>query len=1098
MQKTLLFLTAFAAGLAFGETTELRRGEFTISYTTCPKCPMRARFAPDGKHAFLNTSRVAEKDRAALSERLFDLMAKAADTRKGGMKRPLMGWSSWNTFGLDISEDIILSVAQAMATNGLKAAGYTYVNIDDGFFNGHDEKTGILKWNYKRFPNGMKPVVDGIHALGLKAGTYSDAGADTCGSNGGDKGGFGSGLYGHDAADCKLHFIDLGFDFIKVDYCGGRKLKLDERQRYTEISKAIRATGRKDVRFNICRWAFPGTWAADIAESWRTTGDIRANWKSVRGLIRENLYLSAYAKPGHYNDLDMLQVGRYVGQVKNAYAKSDTGLTPEEEATHFGMWCMLSSPLLIGCDVRNIPMTTLELVTNPYLLALNQNDLGQPGYVVCRSGEAYVLVKDADTRFGTARFLALYNAEDKPHDFNVAFSSLDLGGKVEVMDLGERADLGAFEDAFAMTVPAHGARFYRLDAEKRLDRTVYEAETAYLSEYQELRNAAKAGTAFPADIAGASNGVAVRFLGNRETNDLVWKDVKISKDGTYKLEFRCCKGEARAFDVQVDGGQKLRLEFNGTDPVVTEVALKAGVHAVRISNATAWCPDVDMMRVIRVSSDARKTLDVSKPVTFSSLLDELVDRDAVTRMPAPAYTVRSWSSYERTSVKPGNDTWFANQDWNNFIRKEGREQVMVDAKGPGAVVRMWCAGVNIAKGLVRIYLDGSPTPAFSGTSFDLMGGSAICGAPFSFVCAVNAGAPEQCGRNLMLPIPYAKSCRITYEPASSNSRFWYNVETRTYEDGIAVETLTPAVFAACSNRLAAAAADLLSDPKDATPPVAFDGTIALGRILVRSVKDLRGAAVRRMAMRVTGKDVLERVVVEFDFDGRRAISLPLGAFFGAGPWGLSPYRTRLCAVRDSGLMECRLVMPVRSQYELRIVNGTDAPVTISESALVVGDYAWQENRSMHLTAEYVRRRGMASARAGHDFDMSFDDVRGRGLLVGTSVFVVNPSTRKGCPWWGEGDEKIWVDGEGFPSIFGTGTEDYFNYAWSRPEAFSQPFCAQPIGAGNLAPGRSVNLRWRALDAIPFEMSLKFDMEMVHWDKQVAVDYDSVSWRYLRP
>ena len=157
---------------------------------------------------------------------------------------------------------------------------------------------------------------------------------------------------------------------------------------------------------------------------------------------------------------------------------------------------------------------------------------------------------------------------------------------------------------------------------------------------------------------------------------------------------------------------------------------------------------------------------------------------------------------------------------------------------------------------MRIYLDGSPTPVFSGTSFDLMGGSAICGAPFSFVCAVNAGAPEQCGRNLMLPIPYAKSCRITYEPASSNSRFWYNVETRTYEDGIAVETLTPAVFAACSNRLAAAAADLLSDPKDATPPVSLDGTIAPGRILTRSAKDLRGAAVRRVAMRVKGKDVL--------------------------------------------------------------------------------------------------------------------------------------------------------------------------------------------------------------------------------------------------
>ena len=600
MQKTLLLLTTFAAGLAFGEAAEFKRGEFTVSCTTCPKCPMRARFAPDGKHAFLNTSKVAEKDRAAMAERIFGLMAKAADTRKGGMKRPLMGWSSWNTFGLAISEDIILSVAQAMATNGLKEAGYVFVNIDDGFFNGHDEKTGVLKWNYRRFPRGMKPVVDGIRALGLRAGTYSDAGADTCGSIwAGDKEGLGSGLYGHDDADCKLHFLDLGFDFIKVDCCGGQRLKLDERQRYTEIAQAIRRTGRTDVRFNICRGVFPGTWAADIAGSWRTTYDIRANWPSVRSIIRENLYLSAYAKPGHYNDLDMLQVGRYVGQVKNAYDQSDTGLTLEEEATHFGMWCMLSSPLLIGCDVRNIPETTLELVTNPYLLAMSQNDLGLPGYVVSRAGEAYVLAKDADTRFGTARFLALYNAEDKPHDFDVPFASLDLDGKVQLMDLGERADLGVFEGAFAATVPAHGARFYRLDAERRLDRTVYEAECAYLSEYQELKDAVQAGTAFPADVVGASNGAVVRYLGNRETNDLVWKDVYVSRDGAYRLVFSCSKSAPRAFDVQIDGGEKKRLDFNGNDPVATDVTLKAGIHAVRLSNATDWCPDIDRMTLTR-------------------------------------------------------------------------------------------------------------------------------------------------------------------------------------------------------------------------------------------------------------------------------------------------------------------------------------------------------------------------------------------------------------------------------------------------------------------------------------------------------------------
>ena len=490
--------------------------------------------------------------------------------------------------------------------------------------------------------------------------------------------------------------------------------------------------------------------------------------------------------------------------------------------------------------------------------------------------------------------------------------------------------------------------------------------------------------------------------------------------------------------------------------------------------------------------------EANGPVTFKSLLDEMADRDAVTRLPEPAYTIRSWSSYDRASKAPGTADWFANHDCSNFIRQEGREHVMVDAKGPGAVVRMWCAGVNIAKGLVRVYLDGSEKPLFAATTFDLMGGSAVCGAPFSFSCSGCAQVPERCGRNLILPIPYAKSCKITYEPAEKDNSFWYNVETRTYAADVPVTTLTAAELAACSNRLASVGSALLADPADAASPESFDGTIAPGRTLVRTGKGLRGAAIRRLAMRVKGEDALERVLVEFDFDGVRAIRMPLGAFFGTGPWATTPYRTRLSSVRDGGLLESRLVMPMRESYEMRIVNGTDAPVTVCDSALSVGGYDWQEGRSMHLTAEYVRRRGLLSRVGGCDFDMTFDDVKGRGLLVGTSVFVDNPSTMEGCPWWGEGDEKIWVDGEGFPSVFGTGTEDYFNYAWSRPEAFSQPFCAQPTGSGNLAPGKSVNLRWRALDALPFAKSLRFDMEMWHWDKHVAVGYDSVSWRYLLP
>ena len=589
----------------------------TVNVIDCPKCDKRMRILDDGT-ATVNLARLQDDspDAATLKARVEKMTARAeAFLMRGTIPpasdpkiRPLMGWSSWNTFGCDISEAIILDTARAMATNGLKAAGYTYVNIDDGFFWGHGED-GVLRFHPECFPNGMKPTVDGIHALGLKAGIYSDAGADTCGSiwggsssGGKDKGGVGGGLYGHDAADCKLHFVDLGFDFIKVDYCGGLRLKLNEKDRYTEISEAIKATGRTDVRLNLCRWAFPGTWAADIAESWRTTKDIRANWRSVYDLVNENLYLSAYAKPGHYNDMDMLEVGQLVGQMKTVFGKhGDTGLTADEETTHFGLWCMLSSPLLIGCDVRTIPASTKALITNPYLLAVNQNDLGCQAYVAQRQGECYLLVKDADERFGTARYAAVVNLSDAAAEFTVSAAALDLDGEIEVFDLVEKADVGSFCDRVTVKLRPHASKFFRLDAARCLMRTVYEAETAFLSDYQELQPGDKVGTAFPSQSPQASGGVLVRYLGNRATNDLVWKEVKVEADGDYTLAFDYMSPDDRSFDVQVDGGAAQRVEAPATTgcrgTVKLGVRLTAGVHAVRVSNEFAWAPDLDRMTI---------------------------------------------------------------------------------------------------------------------------------------------------------------------------------------------------------------------------------------------------------------------------------------------------------------------------------------------------------------------------------------------------------------------------------------------------------------------------------------------------------------------
>ena len=583
-----------------------------VNFTECPKCDKRIRISEDGRDAFINMSRIAPERKAEMKVRAEMMLELAKPVQAANPKTPLMGWSSWNTFAEHISEDIIVGVAKTMATNGLKDAGYVYVNIDDGFFDGHGPD-GKLRFNPERFPNGMKGTVDGIHALGMKAGTYSDAGANTCASYGGDKSGVGAGLYGHDAADCRLHFNELGFDFFKVDYCGGRRLHLEEKTRYTEIANAIRATGRKDVRLNICRWAFPGTWAAEIAGSWRTTIDIRASWESIRNIIAENLYLSAYASPGHFNDLDMLEVGQIKGSVKSAFCSSgDKGITPDEETTHFGMWCIMSSPLVLGNDVRTIPPATMKLVTNPYLIRMNQDPLGLQAHVAARDGDAYVLVKDADTLFGTARYVALYNSGDVECDIAMRAADLDLGGRIAAFDLAERADVGEFEGEVHVKVRPHAAKFFRLDAEKRLDRRLYEAETAYLSDYSEIddssygstNSCAVQGRAYYAPAEGASGGMAVVNLGARESNDLVWKSVNVSEPGRYRLTFRCSTPVPCKLYVQIDGGDKTMLwigkEMEEFGDIHLDADLERGVHSVRLSNAYAKAPDIDFMRVDRL------------------------------------------------------------------------------------------------------------------------------------------------------------------------------------------------------------------------------------------------------------------------------------------------------------------------------------------------------------------------------------------------------------------------------------------------------------------------------------------------------------------
>ncbi len=510
---------------------------------------------------------------------------------------PTMGWSSWNTYGVNINEALIKRQTDAMIQKGLKGAGYDHINIDDGYFGGRNKTTGQLLIHPTRFPNGLKGLVDYIHKKGLKAGIYSDAGRNTCGSMfNGDAIGKGVGLYEHDQQDADFFFKELGFDFIKVDFCGGSyyhnedHLVLDEQQRYTAIAQAIRNTGRNDVRMNACRWAYPGTWIDGQAFSWRTTGDINCSWESVRDIIKENLYLSAYCSRGHYNDMDMLEVGRT--------------LSAEEDKTHFAMWCIMSSPLLIGCDLTTINSTALSLLKNKELIALNQDPLCLQAYVAGFQNGCYIVVKDVETLHGTKRAFAVFNPTDQAQRVAVSFSDLDLGGEVELRDVLQKKALGSFADSYEVSVPRHGTRIYVAAAAARLERTRYEAEAGYNSVYQEIKNNQSEKTATYETNNACSGGYKAGWLGSREQNDLQWRDVYSHEGGEYRLTIGYLCGENRNIAVSVNGQRVQTLSCNsgGWDKVGRKsltIHLQPGQNTIRLSNATAWMPDIDYIDVVR-------------------------------------------------------------------------------------------------------------------------------------------------------------------------------------------------------------------------------------------------------------------------------------------------------------------------------------------------------------------------------------------------------------------------------------------------------------------------------------------------------------------
>ena len=364
----------------------------------------------------------------------------------GLAKTPPMGWNSWNKFGCDVNEKMIREMADAMVASGMMEAGYRYIVIDDCWQVGRDKEGNIIA-DPERFPSGMKALGDYIHSKGLLFGIYSDAGTKTCQKRPGSR--------GYEFQDAR-QYAAWGVDYLKYDWCshGEQNAKAS----YSLMRDALKAAQRPMV-FSICEWGTnqPWTWGADIGHLWRTTEDILDCWDCTTDwggmgwplILDKQVGLEAYSGPGHWNDPDMLEVG-------------NKSLTMEESKAHFSLWCLLSAPLMAGNDLRSMAPETKAILTNPEIIALDQDPLGKQGTKVRDDGEFEVWSK---VLADGSRGVVLFNRG--PSEARIAFSWTEIGYPVrlsaKVKDLWLHKELGKFKGGFGATVPSHGVVVLRVE-----------------------------------------------------------------------------------------------------------------------------------------------------------------------------------------------------------------------------------------------------------------------------------------------------------------------------------------------------------------------------------------------------------------------------------------------------------------------------------------------------------------------------------------------------------------------------------------------------------------------------------------------------------
>ncbi len=427
----------------------------------------------DDKGRFNPKATATRAETATVLTRLYPAVLEAMKPKK-----PLMGWSAYYAYNMYTTEERVISQMDAALERGLADAGYRTFSLDDWWYTTRDEETGRVIVREDMFPHGMKYLADAAHERGLYAGIYTDVGTDSCGSGSDELGdlvsGINVGLAAGNAKDDLYRYLSVGnyrdeyarthpedpgvecwgFDYIKIDSNGTNTDNINASESHlatwSVIKQIERETGR-DLNMNMCRWLYESPYQLLIGDSWRCGGDSYPRFEFIAESVNSMKRYSEYSTPGHYADLDMLMIGK--------------GLTPTEERSNFAMWCMFSSPLQLSCDLRYLTDEQIALLTDPDLIALDQDPLGDCAAYIATVGEDTTLwMKRTGEEDGGTGALALFNPGEDAETVTVDLSLIFDGGRASVYDLFGKEDLGE-RTSFTATVEPHGTLIFRFETD---------------------------------------------------------------------------------------------------------------------------------------------------------------------------------------------------------------------------------------------------------------------------------------------------------------------------------------------------------------------------------------------------------------------------------------------------------------------------------------------------------------------------------------------------------------------------------------------------------------------------------------------------------